>query len=89
MGPTPSPVQWIPRTLSLGVKQPGLETDYSAPPRAEVKNTQIYASIRLHAVVFTQAHEQLLSLELLSRFVLPLIENVGAMKESWTTCRGP
>jgi hypothetical protein len=32
-----SPIQWVPGTLSLGVKRPGRETDHSPPPSAEVK----------------------------------------------------
>jgi hypothetical protein len=39
LGPTSSPVQWVPGTLSPGVKWPGLETNHSAPSSAEVKNT--------------------------------------------------
>jgi hypothetical protein len=32
------------RALSLGVKQPGRETDRLSPTSAEAKNTRIYAS---------------------------------------------
>jgi hypothetical protein len=35
--PTQPPVQWVPRSLSLEVKQPELETDHSPPASAEVK----------------------------------------------------
>jgi hypothetical protein len=31
-------VQWVPGALSLGVKRPGREADYSPPSSAEVKN---------------------------------------------------
>jgi hypothetical protein len=32
------PIQWVPGALSLGVKQPGREVDYSHPLSAEVTN---------------------------------------------------
>jgi hypothetical protein len=32
-------VQWIPETISLGVKRPGHEANYSPPSSAEVKNS--------------------------------------------------
>jgi hypothetical protein len=31
------PIQWVPGTLSLGVKRPGREADHSPPYSAEVK----------------------------------------------------
>jgi hypothetical protein len=37
LGPTQPPIQWVPGTLSLGVKRPGRETDHSHPSSAEVK----------------------------------------------------
>jgi hypothetical protein len=37
LGPTKPPNQWVPRTLSLGVKRPWREADHSPPPSAEVK----------------------------------------------------
>jgi hypothetical protein len=36
LGPTHPPIQWVPRALSLGAKQLGLEADYSLS-NAEVK----------------------------------------------------
>jgi hypothetical protein len=42
--PTQPPIQWIPGTLSPGVKRPGREADHSPPTIAEVQNTWIYAS---------------------------------------------
>jgi hypothetical protein len=36
VGPTHPPIQWVPG-LSLGVKRPGREADYSPPSSAEVK----------------------------------------------------
>jgi hypothetical protein len=36
-GPTQPPIQWVPGALSLGVKRPGSEADYSPPSSAEVK----------------------------------------------------
>jgi hypothetical protein len=35
--PTQPPIQWVPGTLSLGVKWPGREADHSPPSSAEVK----------------------------------------------------
>jgi hypothetical protein len=35
--PTQSPIQWVPRDLSIGVKRPGYEADHSPPSSAEVK----------------------------------------------------
>jgi hypothetical protein len=35
--PTQPPIQWVPGTLSLGVKQMWREADHSPPPSAEVK----------------------------------------------------
>jgi hypothetical protein len=40
----PVPIQWVPRTLSLGVKRPGREADHSPPSSAEVKNAWSYTS---------------------------------------------
>jgi hypothetical protein len=55
LGPTQARVQWVPGALSLGVKRPGREVDYSPPTSAEVKKKWIYISIhspiRLHGVV--------------------------------------
>jgi hypothetical protein len=54
LGPTPLPIQWVLRALSLWVKQPARETDHSPPSCAEVKNAWSYASttpICLHGVV--------------------------------------
>jgi hypothetical protein len=37
LGLTQPPIQWIPRALSLGVKQLGCEADHSPPSTAKVK----------------------------------------------------
>jgi hypothetical protein len=37
LGPTQSPIQWVPGTLPLGVKRPGREADHSPPSSAEVR----------------------------------------------------
>jgi hypothetical protein len=37
LGPTQSPIKWVPGALSLGVKRPGREADHSPPSSAEVK----------------------------------------------------
>jgi hypothetical protein len=52
--PTQPPIQWVPGTLSLGIKWPGREADHSPPTSVEVKNTWSYTStppIRLQGVV--------------------------------------
>jgi hypothetical protein len=48
------PIQWIPGTLSTGVKRPGHEAAQSPASSVEVKNAWNYTStppIRLHGVV--------------------------------------
>jgi hypothetical protein len=57
LGPTQPPIQWVPGTLSLGVKRPGREADHSTPSSANVKNAWSYTStlpLRLHGVVISQ-----------------------------------
>jgi hypothetical protein len=54
LGPTQPLIQWVPATLSLGVKRPGREADHSPQSSAEFKNVWSYTSIppiRLHGVV--------------------------------------
>jgi hypothetical protein len=38
------PIQWVPGTLSLGVKRPGRKADHSPPCSVEVKNAWSYTS---------------------------------------------
>jgi hypothetical protein len=38
-GSTQPPIQWVPGTLTQGVKWPGYEADHSPPPSAEVKHS--------------------------------------------------
>jgi len=38
LGSIQPPIQWVPGSLSLGVKWPGLEADNSPPYSAKVKN---------------------------------------------------
>jgi hypothetical protein len=42
VGPTQPPIQWVTRALSLEVKRPGREADYSPPSSAEVKCVELY-----------------------------------------------
>jgi hypothetical protein len=42
LGPTQSPIQWVPGAVSVGVKRPGREADDSLPSSAEVKNAWSY-----------------------------------------------
>jgi len=44
-GPSQHPIEWLPGTLSPGVKWLG---DHSPPSSAEVKNAQTYTSIPLY-----------------------------------------
>jgi len=62
LGPTQPLIQWVPGTLSLGVKQPGREAAYS-PLSSEVKNAWNHTStplIRLHGVVLRKSAGALL-----------------------------
>jgi hypothetical protein len=38
LGPTQTPIQWIPEAVSLGIKRYGREADHLPPPSAEIKN---------------------------------------------------
>jgi len=53
--PMQRPIQWIPRTLSLGVNQMSHEADHSPPSSAKVKNVCSYTSLPtcLHGVVLS------------------------------------
>jgi hypothetical protein len=44
LGPTQSPIQWVPDAVSLGVKRPGHEADSSPPSGAKFKNAWSYTS---------------------------------------------
>jgi hypothetical protein len=46
--PTQPLIQWVLGALSLGVKRPGREADYSPPSSAEVKNAWSYTSAPLY-----------------------------------------
>jgi hypothetical protein len=49
LGPSQSPIQWVPEALSSGVKLPGREADHSPPSSAEVKNVWHCTSIPQYA----------------------------------------
>jgi hypothetical protein len=56
LGPTQSPIQWVPGALSLGVKQPVREADHSPHLVPRSNNAWSYTStlpIRLHGVVLS------------------------------------
>jgi hypothetical protein len=62
LGPTQSPIQWVPGALSLGVKRPGREADYSPPSIVKIKDAWSYTStppILLHGMVFSYVEGQL------------------------------
>jgi hypothetical protein len=44
LGSTQPPIQWVPGTISLGLKRPVREADHSPPTSAEVKKMWIYTS---------------------------------------------
>jgi hypothetical protein len=44
LGSTQLLIQWVPRSLSAGIKRPGPEADSSPPTSIMVKNTWIYTS---------------------------------------------
>jgi hypothetical protein len=45
LGPTNSPIQWVPWALSPEIKHLEREADHSRPSTAEVKNAWSYTSI--------------------------------------------
>jgi hypothetical protein len=45
------PIQWVPETLSPGVKRPEREADHSPPASAEVKKIWIYTSTSPYSFV--------------------------------------
>jgi len=54
--PTQPPIQWVPATLSLGIKRSGREADHSSASSAEFKNVWSYIytpPIRFHGVVLS------------------------------------
>jgi hypothetical protein len=56
LGPTQPPKQWVPGALSLGVKRPGREADYSTSSSTKVKECvelYLHSPIRLHGVVIS------------------------------------
>jgi hypothetical protein len=53
--PALGPIQWVPGTVSLGVKRPRRKADHPPPSSAEVKNASSYTftpPVRLHGVLF-------------------------------------
>jgi hypothetical protein len=56
LGPTQPPIQWVPGTVSLGIKWPEREADHLPPSSAKVKNAWSCTStplIHLHGVVLS------------------------------------
>jgi hypothetical protein len=54
--PTQPPIQWVPASLTLGIKWPGREADCSPPSSYEAKNVWGYTStpaIRLHVILLS------------------------------------
>jgi hypothetical protein len=49
LGPTQSPVQWLPLALCPGIKRQEREADNSPPTSAEVRKPWTYASTRSYA----------------------------------------
>ena len=48
MGPTQSPVQWLPGAVLLVIKLPALEANHLPPSSAKVKNTWSYVPLPPH-----------------------------------------
>jgi hypothetical protein len=42
LGPIQSPIQWVPRALSLEEKRPEREADHSSPSSVEVNNANVW-----------------------------------------------
>jgi hypothetical protein len=55
LGPTQPPIQWVPGTLSLGVKRPGvkLTTHLHLVPRLKISGAIHPLTLRLHGVVLS------------------------------------
>jgi hypothetical protein len=56
LGPTQSPIQLVPHSLSPGIKRPGRELHHPTQSMAKHKNAWSYTSappIRLHGMVFS------------------------------------
>jgi hypothetical protein len=49
LGPSQPPIQWVPGAVSLRVKRPEHEADYSPPSSVEVKNEWSYTSTPQYA----------------------------------------
>jgi hypothetical protein len=45
LGPTQPHIQWVPRSLSPGVKRLGREADHSSPSSSEIKNCGITSAL--------------------------------------------
>jgi hypothetical protein len=57
LGPTQPPIQWVPWALSLRLKRPEREADYSPLSSAEVKNAWSYTTtppIRVHILAINK-----------------------------------
>jgi hypothetical protein len=64
LGPTQTPIQWVPGALSLGLKWPGHEADLSPPSSVEVKNAWSCTStppVHLHGMVLSKHRVVLLA----------------------------
>jgi hypothetical protein len=48
LGPNQPAIQWVPGTLSPGVKQEGREAELLPPTSAEIKKIRIYRSTHPH-----------------------------------------
>jgi hypothetical protein len=59
-GHTHTPIQWVPRAISPGVKRPGREADHSVPSSAEVDNCRappplLHMSLKLSLCLISYA----------------------------------
>jgi hypothetical protein len=82
LGPSQPPIQWVPGTLSLGLKWPGCEADHLSPSSVEVKE---YVELYLHSPNTSSWRGDQLSTGKILRFTLPYLTLYGCLAtKTWT-----
>jgi hypothetical protein len=64
LGPIQLPIRWVRGALSLGVKRPGREADYSPPSSAEVKKKFSRLGAQLKKSTMTKLKKFIISFSL-------------------------